>query len=130
MTTIVPLPAPSKNTSRLSAGAFSVAMVWVPSHVPFVSVTVWAAVPVLLTIALIGPANGSITDYGYNAPKAVRAATSPLLDELPGSDIPAYVRTLKRLRELPVRVVHAGHDPSFGRERLRELCDSYLVRRA
>ena len=54
----------------------------------------------------------------------------PLLDELPGSDIPTYVRTLKRLRDLPVRVVHAGHDPSFGRERLRALCDSYLARRA
>jgi glyoxylase-like metal-dependent hydrolase (beta-lactamase superfamily II) len=54
----------------------------------------------------------------------------PLLDELPGSDIPTYVRTLKRLRDLPVRVVHAGHDPSFGRERLRDLCDAYLARRA
>ncbi|MGE0424277.1 MAG: MBL fold metallo-hydrolase [Reyranellaceae bacterium] len=54
----------------------------------------------------------------------------PLLDELPGSDIAAYVRTMERLRELPVRVVHAGHDPSFGRERLRELCDAYLARRA
>ena len=54
----------------------------------------------------------------------------PLLDELPGSDIPAYVRTMKRLRDLPVGVVHAGHDPSFGRDRLRELCDAYLARRA
>lgn len=54
----------------------------------------------------------------------------PLLDELPGSDIPGYVSTMKRLRELPVRVVHAGHDPSFGRERLRELCDAYLARRS
>jgi glyoxylase-like metal-dependent hydrolase (beta-lactamase superfamily II) len=54
----------------------------------------------------------------------------PLLDELPGSDIPIYVATMKRLRDLPVTVVHAGHDPSFGRERLRELCDSYLARRA
>ncbi|HWA49033.1 MAG TPA: MBL fold metallo-hydrolase [Dongiaceae bacterium] len=54
----------------------------------------------------------------------------PLLDELPGSDIGAYVATMKRLRELPVDVVHAGHDPSFGRERLRELCDAYLEKRA
>jgi glyoxylase-like metal-dependent hydrolase (beta-lactamase superfamily II) len=54
----------------------------------------------------------------------------PLLDELDDSDIPAYVRTMKRLRELPVRVVHAGHDPSFGRERLVELCDAYLAKRA
>jgi len=54
----------------------------------------------------------------------------PLLDELPGSDIPAYVATMKRLRQLPVRIVHAGHDPSFDRARLRELCDSYLAKRA
>jgi glyoxylase-like metal-dependent hydrolase (beta-lactamase superfamily II) len=54
----------------------------------------------------------------------------PLLDELGHSDIPAYVRTMKRLRELPVNVVHAGHDPSFGRARLVELCDAYLAKRA
>jgi glyoxylase-like metal-dependent hydrolase (beta-lactamase superfamily II) len=53
----------------------------------------------------------------------------PLLDELPESNIADYVRTMKRLRELPVRVVHAGHDPSFGRERLYELADAYLAQR-
>ena len=50
----------------------------------------------------------------------------PLLDELPGSNVADYVRTMRRLRDLPVRIVHAGHDPSFGRERLIELVDSYL----
>lgn len=50
----------------------------------------------------------------------------PLLDEVPGADRVAYGRTMRRLRELPVEVVHAGHDPSFGRERLVELCDAYL----
>lgn len=54
----------------------------------------------------------------------------PLLDCLEDSSIPDYVRTMKRLRELPVRVVHAGHDPSFGRERLVELVDAYLEQRA
>jgi glyoxylase-like metal-dependent hydrolase (beta-lactamase superfamily II) len=53
----------------------------------------------------------------------------PLLDEIEGADIPIYVRTMERLRELPVYVVHAGHDPSFGRARLVELCDAYLTRR-
>ena len=53
----------------------------------------------------------------------------PLLDEIEGADIDVYVRTMKRLRELPVRVVHAGHDPSFGRERLVELADAYLALR-
>jgi glyoxylase-like metal-dependent hydrolase (beta-lactamase superfamily II) len=54
----------------------------------------------------------------------------PLLDELDGSDIPAYVATMRRLRALPVNVVHGGHEPSFGRDRLVELCDAYLAARA
>jgi len=49
-----------------------------------------------------------------------------LLDELPESDIAAYVRSMERLRELPVRIVHGGHDDSFGRERLLELIDDYV----
>ncbi len=53
----------------------------------------------------------------------------PLLDELAGSDIAAYCRTMERLIELPARVVHAGHDPSFGRDRLRTLAREYLERR-
>jgi glyoxylase-like metal-dependent hydrolase (beta-lactamase superfamily II) len=53
----------------------------------------------------------------------------PLLDELPDSDVEAYVATMKRLRELPVTVVHGGHEPSFGRSRLRELVGDYLARR-
>lgn len=54
----------------------------------------------------------------------------PLLDEIGGAHIPTYLKTMQRLRELPVRVVHAGHDPSFGRERLIELADAYLAKRA
>jgi glyoxylase-like metal-dependent hydrolase (beta-lactamase superfamily II) len=50
----------------------------------------------------------------------------PLLDELDGSDVAAYVTTMRRLRDLPVTVVHGGHEPSFGRDRLRQLCDDYL----
>ena len=49
-----------------------------------------------------------------------------LLDELPESDVPAYVRSMVRLRGLPVRIVHGGHDDSFGRERLLELVDEYV----
>jgi glyoxylase-like metal-dependent hydrolase (beta-lactamase superfamily II) len=54
----------------------------------------------------------------------------PLLDGIPGADVTAYVRTMRRLRELPVEVVHGGHDPSFGRARLVEIADDYLRRRA
>ncbi len=38
----------------------------------------------------------------------------------------AYVATMERLRELPVRVVHGGHEASFGRARLVEICDAFL----
>jgi glyoxylase-like metal-dependent hydrolase (beta-lactamase superfamily II) len=53
----------------------------------------------------------------------------PLLDELDGSDIDAYLATMDRLRALPVTVVHAGHEPSFGRRRLVELCDAFIAHR-
>ncbi|MGC1468635.1 MAG: MBL fold metallo-hydrolase [Sphingorhabdus sp.] len=53
-----------------------------------------------------------------------------LLDQIPGSDIPAYILSMERLRDLPVRVVHAGHDPSFGRDRLVELANAYLTSRS
>jgi glyoxylase-like metal-dependent hydrolase (beta-lactamase superfamily II) len=53
----------------------------------------------------------------------------PLLDEIPGSDIPAYLRTMRRLEQLPARVVHGGHDPSFDGARLRQLARAYLERR-
>jgi glyoxylase-like metal-dependent hydrolase (beta-lactamase superfamily II) len=51
----------------------------------------------------------------------------PLLDGSSDSDVGAYVATMERLRELPVTVVHGGHEPSFGRERLIELCDEYIA---
>jgi glyoxylase-like metal-dependent hydrolase (beta-lactamase superfamily II) len=53
-----------------------------------------------------------------------------LLDELPESDIPDYVASMERLRGLAVRIVHGGHDDSFGRDRLLELIDEYVARRA
>ena len=49
-----------------------------------------------------------------------------LLDELPESDIADYVLSMQRLREIPARIVHGGHDDSFGRERLLELIDGYV----
>jgi len=53
-----------------------------------------------------------------------------LLDELPESDIPTYLRSMERLRGVPVRIVHGGHDDSFGRDRLLELIDGYARTRA
>jgi glyoxylase-like metal-dependent hydrolase (beta-lactamase superfamily II) len=54
----------------------------------------------------------------------------PLLDEIPGSDIEVYCNTMTRLAQLPARVVHAGHDPSFDGRRLKELAWDYLKRRS
>jgi glyoxylase-like metal-dependent hydrolase (beta-lactamase superfamily II) len=55
---------------------------------------------------------------------------SRLFDELPGSDIGSYLKTIARLRSLTgIRLVCPGHDATFGGDRLRELCDAYLARR-
>ena len=61
--------------------------------------------------------------------RATPCTTGRCSTELDGSDIDAYLATMRRLRDLPVTVVHGGHEPSFGRERLVELCDAYLARR-
>jgi len=53
-----------------------------------------------------------------------------LLDDLPGASVPDYLCTMRRLRELPVVTVHAGHEDSFGRARLIELADDYIMSRA
>ncbi|HIF92158.1 MAG TPA: MBL fold metallo-hydrolase [Myxococcales bacterium] len=49
-----------------------------------------------------------------------------LLDELPGRNKVVYRRTKERLLDLPVEVVHGGHEKSFGRDRLREIVTAYL----
>ena len=47
----------------------------------------------------------------------------PLIDDV----VDDYIRSMERLRALPVRVVHGGHFPSFGRERFIALIDAYLA---
>ncbi len=44
---------------------------------------VWFVPQVVLTLALVGPANSIIAEFGYNADRAVAASTSPALDALP-----------------------------------------------
>ncbi len=51
----------------------------------------------------------------------------PLIDSLDHSDIGQYRLSLGRLTRLPVETVHAGHDPSFGPERLRALVAAQLA---
>ncbi len=53
----------------------------------------------------------------------------PLIDDAYHSDIDAYVASMKRIRDLPVRVVHGGHFPSFDGARYRELIRVWLESR-
>ena len=54
----------------------------------------------------------------------------PLFDEMYGADISSYVATMRRLLDLDVALVHPGHDGSFGPEKLHEIGEAYLRRRA
>ena len=49
------------------------------------------------------------------------------LDALYRSDVPDYIASLERIRDLPVAVVHPGHYDSFGRERFGALIDDYIA---
>lgn len=53
---------------------------------------------------------------------------SDLIDDLPDSDRPAYRATMRRLFDLPMRIGHGGHGPSFGRQRMRRIAEAYLRR--
>jgi glyoxylase-like metal-dependent hydrolase (beta-lactamase superfamily II) len=56
-------------------------------------------------------------------------AEEPLIDTAPTSDVASYVRTMRRLRELPVSIVHPGHDYSFDRQTLVRVATRYIERR-
>ena len=48
-----------------------------------------------------------------------------LLDSLYHSDKNTYLQTLERIELLGAEVFHAGHYPSFGKDRMQQLIDSY-----
>lgn len=50
-----------------------------------------------------------------------------LLDRLYHSDRERYRETMARLKELPAETFHCGHYASFGRDRMIELVDHYLL---
>ncbi|RKF17085.1 MBL fold metallo-hydrolase [Roseovarius spongiae] len=50
-----------------------------------------------------------------------------LIDDLYHSDAATLAESHARLRELPVRTVHAGHFASFGRDRLHAILDDYAA---
>lgn len=51
-----------------------------------------------------------------------------LFDFLPCSDVPTYVRTLERLRALPVRSAYPGHGPVLDGDGFRAVIETYLSR--
>lgn len=51
----------------------------------------------------------------------------PLIYDGTGMSVPDYAATLRRIRDLPVRLVHGGHDPSFGAARLEAIITQYLT---
>ena len=51
----------------------------------------------------------------------------PLIDDAYHSNIDDYVASMERIVDLPVRVVHGGHFPSFDGQRYRELIRDYLL---
>jgi glyoxylase-like metal-dependent hydrolase (beta-lactamase superfamily II) len=53
---------------------------------------------------------------------------STLIDDMWCSDRDDYRATMRRLLDLPVRIVHGGHGESFGDVRLKEIAREYLDR--
>lgn len=49
-----------------------------------------------------------------------------LLDDLADSNRADYRRTMLRLLDLPIRICHGGHGPSFSRDRMHEIASRYL----
>jgi glyoxylase-like metal-dependent hydrolase (beta-lactamase superfamily II) len=79
----------------------------VPGHSPG-SIALWeAATGILFSGDLIY--NGDLYDNVYH------------------SDLETYRHNLERVRNLPVSVVHGGHFPSFGPERMNEIVDTFLA---
>lgn len=52
-----------------------------------------------------------------------------IVDDVPTSDVDAYLRTMKRLSELDIAIGHGGHGPSYDRKRMREIAAAYIASR-
>lgn len=51
----------------------------------------------------------------------------PLLDKLPRSSPADFAASLRRLAQLPMSTIYAGHGPVFGQARAREIIADYLA---
>ncbi len=52
-----------------------------------------------------------------------------IIDSGPGTDVPAYIATMRRLRALPVQAVFGGHKATMDQARFIEVIDSYIQSR-
>lgn len=73
------------------------------------------------SIALYESASGILFagDVIYDGPLAYSADHA--------EEMRQYVASMKRVLALPVRIVHGGHYPSFGRDRLSEIARAFLA---
>ena len=90
-----------------------ITLLWEPHVVPLMRCNIWHV-------------RGTTRDLIVDTEMRV----TRLIDEHDVVDIGDYCATMERLMDIPVTVVHAGHDPSFGRDRLREIASDYLARRS
>ena len=49
-----------------------------------------------------------------------------LVDDIPGADITTYIQTMRRLAELDVGTVYAGHCDSFDKKRMWQIASGYI----
>jgi glyoxylase-like metal-dependent hydrolase (beta-lactamase superfamily II) len=52
----------------------------------------------------------------------------PLIDNLHHSNIGDYKKTMHRLMDFAPQTIHAGHDPSFGHEKLCKIAQTHLAK--
>jgi glyoxylase-like metal-dependent hydrolase (beta-lactamase superfamily II) len=105
------LPAPATvllpEGSMIDTGDRSFEVFHLPGHSPG-------------SIALYEKATGVLFagDVVYDGPLAY--------DEDNADEMRQYVASMKRLLDLPVRVIHGGHYPSFGQDRMRAIIRAFL----
>jgi len=51
------------------------------------------------------------------------------LDTGPDADVPAYVETMRRLRDLPVKTVFGSHKDTMNRDRMHHIADRTIASR-
>ncbi|MFJ4847110.1 MULTISPECIES: MBL fold metallo-hydrolase [unclassified Streptomyces] len=106
----VTLTRPVEDGDRIDLGGRSLTVLHLPGHTPG-------------SVALLEEHTGALYpgDVVYDG---------YLVDDLPGSDVAAYRRSMEFLCGLDVSVVHPGHGRSFDRARLHDIARTYLRRTA